>query len=159
MSPGEIYWVDLPGANGHEQRGRRPGIVLQDEQSVGELPVVIVIPLTTSRAALRFSGPAGERVAVTISRTGVSGASCRPETDSGPTWKSQHRRACGNLFRAGPSDRTRVTPPVRPTGRRPTHESVTAYKVTRNDAPTLPTRRSSALDKPCLRCLGSCPLS
>ena len=56
MSPGEIYWVDLPGANGHEQRGRRPGIVLQDEQSVGELPVVIVIPLTTSRAALRFRG-------------------------------------------------------------------------------------------------------
>jgi len=44
--------------NGHEQRGRRPAVILQDEQYAGELPVVLVLPLTTTRAAMRFAGTA-----------------------------------------------------------------------------------------------------
>jgi mRNA interferase MazF len=48
--------IDLPSANGWEQRGRRPADILQDEQYAGSLPVVLVVPLTSARAALRFAG-------------------------------------------------------------------------------------------------------
>src|SRR2546428_8744427 len=53
---GDMHWVDLPAANGREQRGRRPAVVLQDDDYGGDLPVVLVVPLTTARAAMRFSG-------------------------------------------------------------------------------------------------------
>jgi mRNA interferase MazF len=56
MTVGDIHWVQLPAANGHEQGGRRPAVVLQDDQYAGGLPVVLVVPLTTSRAAMRFAG-------------------------------------------------------------------------------------------------------
>jgi mRNA interferase MazF len=56
VSIGDIHWVQLPTANGREQRGRRPAIILQDEQYAGGLPVMLVIPLTTAQAALRFAG-------------------------------------------------------------------------------------------------------
>ena len=56
VSVGDIHWVDLPAANGREQRGRRPAVVLQDDDYGGDLPVVLVVPLTTSRAAMRFAG-------------------------------------------------------------------------------------------------------
>ena len=56
MSVGDIHWVDLPAANGREQRGRRPAVVLQDDDYGGDLPVVLVVPLTTARAAIRFAG-------------------------------------------------------------------------------------------------------
>ena len=56
MSVGDIHWVDLPAANGREQRGRRPAVVLQDDDYGGNLPVVLVVPLTTARAAMRFAG-------------------------------------------------------------------------------------------------------
>ena len=52
MSVGDIDWVDLPSANGHEQRGRRPAVVLQDDDYGGDLPVVLVVPLTTIRIKL-----------------------------------------------------------------------------------------------------------
>jgi mRNA interferase MazF len=55
---GDIHWVQLPAANGREQRGRRPAVILQDDQYAGGLPVVLVIPLTTARAAMRFAGTA-----------------------------------------------------------------------------------------------------
>jgi len=58
VNVGDIYWVELPSANGREQRGRRPAIILQDETFAGTLPTVLVIPLTSSRRALRFSGTA-----------------------------------------------------------------------------------------------------
>jgi mRNA interferase MazF len=51
-----MHWVDLPAANGREQRGRRPAVVLQDDDYGGSLPVVLVVPLTTARAAMRFAG-------------------------------------------------------------------------------------------------------
>jgi mRNA interferase MazF len=53
---GDIHWVDLPAANGREQRGRRPAVVVQDDDYGGDLPVVLVVPLTTARAAMRFAG-------------------------------------------------------------------------------------------------------
>jgi mRNA interferase MazF len=53
---GDIHWVQLPSANGREQGGRRPAVILQDDQYAGGLPVVLVIPLTTARAAIRFAG-------------------------------------------------------------------------------------------------------
>src|SRR4029453_12748353 len=56
MTVGDIHWVQLPTANGHEQRGRRPAVILQDDQYAGGLPVVLVIPRTTARAIMRFAG-------------------------------------------------------------------------------------------------------
>jgi mRNA interferase MazF len=56
VSVGDIHWVDLPAANGREQRGRRPAVILQDDDYAGTLPVVLVVPLTTTRAAMRFAG-------------------------------------------------------------------------------------------------------
>ncbi len=56
LSVSDIRWVQLPAANGREQRGRRPAVVLQDDRYAGGLPVVLVVPLTTARAAMRFAG-------------------------------------------------------------------------------------------------------
>lgn len=60
MTPGELFWVEFPPANGHEQSGRRPAIVLQDETFAGGLPVVLVAPVTGAAASARF--PASVRV-------------------------------------------------------------------------------------------------
>jgi mRNA interferase MazF len=56
VKPGDIHWVELPSSAGHEQVGRRPGIVLQDDAYTGGSPLVIIIPLTGSTAAGRFAG-------------------------------------------------------------------------------------------------------
>ena len=56
MNPGDIYWVQFPSSGGHEQAGRRPAIVLQDEEYAGRLPLVIVVPLTGASFANRFAG-------------------------------------------------------------------------------------------------------
>ena len=40
MSVGDIHWVDLPAANGREQRDRRPAVVFQDDDYGSDLPVV-----------------------------------------------------------------------------------------------------------------------
>jgi mRNA interferase MazF len=56
VTVGDIHWIQLPAANGHEQGGRRPAVILQDDHYAGGLPVVLVIPLTTARGAMRFAG-------------------------------------------------------------------------------------------------------
>ena len=56
MSVGDIHWVDLPAADGREQRGRRPAVVLQDDDYGGDLPVVLVVPLVPARTAMRCAG-------------------------------------------------------------------------------------------------------
>lgn len=56
MAPGDIHWIELPPANGHEQAGMRPGVILQDDGYGVELPVVLVAPVTTAAAASRFPG-------------------------------------------------------------------------------------------------------
>jgi len=65
MTVGDVHWIDLPAEEGREQRGRRPGVVLQDDAYGHGLPVALVVPLTTSRGAMRFAGtslirPTGE---------------------------------------------------------------------------------------------------
>lgn len=50
MKKGEIWLVDLPSTNGHEQAGKRPVIILADTES----NVSIIIPLTSNLQALRF---------------------------------------------------------------------------------------------------------
>jgi len=55
MTVGDMHWVQLPAATGREQGGRRPAVILQNEADAGRLPVVLVVPLTTTRAARRFA--------------------------------------------------------------------------------------------------------
>jgi mRNA interferase MazF len=56
VSIGDIYWVDLPRSGGRSQFGRRPAMVIQDEKYAGNLPTVLVVPLTSTQKALRFAG-------------------------------------------------------------------------------------------------------
>lgn len=50
MKRGEVWIVEIPGLNGHEQRGFRPAIFIADTKT----SVVIVIPCTSNMQALRF---------------------------------------------------------------------------------------------------------
>ena len=50
MKKGEIWLVELPSANGHEQAGTRPAIILAET----EANIAIVVPLTSNLQALRF---------------------------------------------------------------------------------------------------------
>lgn len=54
MTPGDNYWMTPPAAGGHVQQGRRPGVVWQDGIAYPGLPTVLMIPLTSQQAALRF---------------------------------------------------------------------------------------------------------
>jgi len=56
VKPGDIHWVELPSLSGHEQAGRRPAVVLQDDTYAGGSPLVVVVPLTGAVAAARFAG-------------------------------------------------------------------------------------------------------
>jgi mRNA interferase MazF len=55
MSIGDIHWVDLPGAGGRSQMGRRPAVIIQDDAYGGKLPTILVVPLTSSKGATRFA--------------------------------------------------------------------------------------------------------
>lgn len=56
MNVGDIHWVELPSAGGREQAGRRPAIVMQDDAYAGGLPTTVLVPLSSTIAALRFPG-------------------------------------------------------------------------------------------------------
>ena len=56
MIPGEMYWVEFPPSNGHEQAGRRPAIVIQDDTFAGSLALSLVVPVTGQPANARFPG-------------------------------------------------------------------------------------------------------
>jgi mRNA interferase MazF len=56
VKQGEIYWVELGEARGHQQAGRRPAIALQSEAATQLLPTALMIPLTTRLDTLRFPG-------------------------------------------------------------------------------------------------------
>src|SRR5689334_11859974 len=56
MTVGDIFWADLPGTDGHEQSGRRPVMILQDDSYGGFLPTVLIVPITSTQAALKFRG-------------------------------------------------------------------------------------------------------
>ena len=50
MKKGDVWIVDLPEGRGHEQKGRRPAIILSNANGI-----ITVIPLTSNLAAARFS--------------------------------------------------------------------------------------------------------
>lgn len=50
MKKGEIWLVELPSTNGHEQIGTRPAVVLSET----EADIAIIIPLTSNIQSLRF---------------------------------------------------------------------------------------------------------
>ncbi len=56
MDVGEIYTVEIPSTNGHEQAGTRPAIVVQAPQFENRLPTVLIVPLTSRLAAQAFPG-------------------------------------------------------------------------------------------------------
>ena len=51
MKKGEIYYVEIPTTDGHEQSGARPVIILSEL----EADIVIIIPFTSNMQALRFT--------------------------------------------------------------------------------------------------------
>ena len=50
MKKGEIWLIELPSTNGHEQAGMRPALVLAET----EANIAVVAPLTSNLQALRF---------------------------------------------------------------------------------------------------------
>ena len=50
MKKGEIWLVELPSTDGHEQKGTRPVIILAET----EANIAIIIPFTSNLQALRF---------------------------------------------------------------------------------------------------------
>lgn len=53
MQEGEIYFVEIPASDGHEQAGQRPAIVIQSS-GMNQLPTVLIIPLTSRMKAIGF---------------------------------------------------------------------------------------------------------
>lgn len=57
-SRGEIWMVDLDPSKGHEQAGRRPGLVVSvDLFNQGPAELVVVIPITSRRKDIPFHVP------------------------------------------------------------------------------------------------------
>jgi mRNA interferase MazF len=56
MKQGEVWRVRLPSTPGHTQAGERPAIIVQDDSFIRSLPTVLIVPFTSTAAALRFAG-------------------------------------------------------------------------------------------------------
>ena len=56
MDIGDIYTVEIPSSDGHEQAGTRPAIIVQARQFENQLPTVLIVPLTSRLAAQAFPG-------------------------------------------------------------------------------------------------------
>jgi len=54
MEPGDIYTVEIPSIDGHEQAGTRPAIVVQAPRFENQLPAVLIVPLTSRLTAQTF---------------------------------------------------------------------------------------------------------
>ncbi len=54
MKTGDIYTIEMPKSNGHEQAGIRPAIIMQSEELNKKLPTVMIVPLTSQPAANKF---------------------------------------------------------------------------------------------------------
>lgn len=48
---GEIYWADLAPVIGHEQGGRRPVLIIQNDVGNRHSPTTIIAPITSSLSA------------------------------------------------------------------------------------------------------------
>ena len=54
-SRGEVWLVDLNPSRGHEQAGKRPGLVVSvDEFNHGPAGLVVVLPITSKAKGIRF---------------------------------------------------------------------------------------------------------
>ncbi|HXU36259.1 MAG TPA: type II toxin-antitoxin system PemK/MazF family toxin [Blastocatellia bacterium] len=56
MEIGDVYSVEIPPSNGHEQAGARPAIIVQAPQFGDRLPTVFIVPLTSRSTAQSFPG-------------------------------------------------------------------------------------------------------
>ena len=56
MMPGDVYRVDLPETGGREQHGNRPAVVLQSDRYAARLSVVLIVPMTSTKAAAKLPG-------------------------------------------------------------------------------------------------------
>ncbi len=56
MEIGDLYTVEIPSSDGHEQAGSRPAIVVQAPKFGTRLPTVLIVPLTSRLAAQAFPG-------------------------------------------------------------------------------------------------------
>lgn len=56
MNIGDIYAVEIPPSNGHEQAGMRPAVILQAPQFETRLPTVLIVPFTSQLKAQIFPG-------------------------------------------------------------------------------------------------------
>jgi mRNA interferase MazF len=53
MARGDVLWVKLPGSDKREEQGTRPAIAVQTDGTSS--PMLMVVPITSSLAALRFT--------------------------------------------------------------------------------------------------------
>lgn len=56
MEIGDVYTVEIPPSNGHEQAGARPAIIAQAPKFGDRLPTVLIVPLTSRLTAQSFPG-------------------------------------------------------------------------------------------------------
>lgn len=56
MEIGDIYTVEMPVSDGHEQAGIRPAIIMQASQYENQLPTALIVPLTSKLTARSFPG-------------------------------------------------------------------------------------------------------
>ena len=56
MNLGDVYTVEIPSGEGHEQAGARPAVIAQAPQFENQLPTVLIVPLTSQLAAQSFPG-------------------------------------------------------------------------------------------------------
>jgi mRNA interferase MazF len=70
----EIYWVDLNPIVGSEQAGRRPVLVISNDEFNARMPIVTVLPLTTLEGKRRRVYPFEVQLpasSVTAGRTSI----------------------------------------------------------------------------------------
>jgi mRNA-degrading endonuclease toxin of MazEF toxin-antitoxin module len=53
MQEGDIYLVEIPSSEGHEQAGLRPAIIIQAFDSE-KLPTILIVPLTSKLRGADF---------------------------------------------------------------------------------------------------------
>ena len=69
MKRGDIYWADLEPTRGHEQRGRRPVLIVSPDSFNQATQTPVVLPITNGGA---FARAAGYSVAlVGVQTTGI----------------------------------------------------------------------------------------
>jgi mRNA interferase MazF len=56
MRRGEVWRIQLPYANGREQAGERPAVIIEANAYIPAAPLVMIIPFTGELTATRFEG-------------------------------------------------------------------------------------------------------